>query len=113
MVPGLGFQSLLWWIMLGRFPQDAKSRMGSKKFQSLLWWIMLGRDAARDMGNKFYRLFQSLLWWIMLGRRGIQITEKWLRDCFNPSYGGSCSVGSKPRPDEKELAMFQSLLWWI
>src|SRR6185312_661028 len=52
------------------------------------------RSDSTVHANSFYGLvFQSLLWWIMLGRLSHSGTFGVLVTCFNPSYGGLCSVG--------------------
>src|SRR6185437_2510500 len=84
-------------------------------------------------------MFQSLLWWIMLGRPGCPWSPAVFWSCFNPSYGGSCSVGVFLWPvpalilarfnpsyggscsvgswflrlNSTVSCEFQSLLWWI
>src|SRR6185437_9622928 len=74
-------------------PVEPFSFLMSCAFQSLLWWIMLGRPAKRQGGVPERCCFNpSYGGSCSVGLTTAQVITM-LNASFNPSYGGSCSVG--------------------
>ena len=107
----LKFQSLFWWMVLGKAPFGSV-HVWPATFQSLFWWMVLGKK--RGLPAAWCRSgFQSLFWWMVLGKPGCSSRAIRSGTGFNPCFDGWCSGRGTGCRCNSMFRMFQSLFWWM
>ena len=114
MVFSIGFQSLLFWMLVGDCPLG-KSFQNSllSRFQSLLFWMLVGDTPITVDGMNPKYEFQSLLFWMLVGDPGFflhlcKIVEVSILIILDVGWRRKRSNRKCRRYDQ-----FQSLLFWM